>query len=173
MPRPKDYAATPVASRPHMPGYAIAPAEDGKGLLPWSWAVERLSASHNYWLATTRPDGRPHAMPVWGVWLNDAFYFSTSQRSRKARNLATNAQCVVCTEHADEAVIVEGIAEEVNGDSTLRTFAEVYNEKYSWEMDPHQGGIYAVNPTVVFAFIEVPDDFPQTATRWQFSHAQA
>ena len=54
----------PKASRPHMPGYGILDANSGKGLLPWSWATERLAKARNYWVATTRPDGNPHAMPV-------------------------------------------------------------------------------------------------------------
>jgi hypothetical protein len=56
----------PKASRPYMPGYGILDAKSGSGLLPWSVAVERLTEARNYWIATTRPDGRPHAMPVWG-----------------------------------------------------------------------------------------------------------
>ena len=96
----------PKASRPFMPGYGISEGEEG--LLPWSWAVDRLENSHNYWIATTRADGRPHVMPVWGVWLDGRYIFSTARTSRKASNLADNASCVVCTEGATEAVIVEG-----------------------------------------------------------------
>ncbi len=102
----------PRSCRPYMPGYEMMFVKN-RGSLPWTWAAKRLSASHNYWLATTRPDGRPHVMLVWGVWIDDAFYFSTDQRSRKSRNLAANPNCVVCPEGAGEAVILEGIAEEV------------------------------------------------------------
>ena len=55
----------PRSSRPHMPGYGTLGPEEGTGLLPWSWAVERLKASRNDWLATVRPEGGPHVMPVW------------------------------------------------------------------------------------------------------------
>ena len=78
---------TPIASRPYMPGYGVEPPDGGMGLLPWSWAEERLIASHEYWLATVRPDGRPHLMPVWGVWSDGSLWFSSSEGSRKARNL--------------------------------------------------------------------------------------
>lgn len=57
----------PVASRPTMPGYGVVAEGEGSGLLDWGWAVERLGGSHHYWLSSVRPDGRPHAMPVWGV----------------------------------------------------------------------------------------------------------
>ena len=56
----------PAASRPHMPGYGIAPAGDGDGLLPWSWAVHRLEGAVRYWLATTGPDGSPTSPPSGG-----------------------------------------------------------------------------------------------------------
>ena len=64
-------------------GYGVPTDASGADLIPWSWAVERLSAAHNYWVCTARPDGRPHAAPVWGLWLEDAFWFSTNPRSQK------------------------------------------------------------------------------------------
>src|SRR5688500_8423420 len=100
---------SPKASRPFMPKtYGIADAKEGKGLLNWKWATDRLLKTRNYWLSTVRPDGRPHVMPIWGVWLDDIFYFSTSLQSRKARNLIHNPYGVLTTDNATEAVIVEG-----------------------------------------------------------------
>src|SRR5215468_389453 len=99
--------AEPKATRPYMPGYGILDANSGKGLLQWSWAREHLANARTYWVATTRPEGRPHLMPVWGVWLDDTFYFSTGRQSRKARNLAANPQCVVSIQAGDVAVVVE------------------------------------------------------------------
>jgi len=58
-------------------------------------------------------DGLPHAVPVWGVWVDGALYFGTDRRSRKARNLATNQGAVVHLESGDDAVILEGFAEEI------------------------------------------------------------
>ena len=46
-----------------------------KGLLSWEWVMERVKAAHNYWLGSTYPDGRPHAIPIWCVWHNGTFYF--------------------------------------------------------------------------------------------------
>ena len=92
-----------------MPGYGMPKSK--KGLLPWKWAEQRLRKSHNYWITTVKPDGSPHTMVVWGLWMDGAFLFSTGRQSRKARNLAKNPRCVVCTEHAEEAVVVEGVAE--------------------------------------------------------------
>jgi pyridoxamine 5'-phosphate oxidase-like protein len=98
-------------SRPNFEDYGITHAAEG--MLPWSFASERLERSHNYWICTTRPDGRPHAMPVWGVWVEGALYFSTAPSSVKARNLGRNPALVVHLESGDECVILEGVAEQV------------------------------------------------------------
>src|SRR5213593_2186245 len=82
-----------------MPGYQMM-FRKGVDSLSWAWAVKRLSGARNYWLATVRGDGRPHVMPVWGIWFENAFYFSTGPRSRKARNIEKNMNCVVCPENA-------------------------------------------------------------------------
>src|SRR5260370_25870470 len=101
----------PQSSRPHMPGYGLPPGN--KGLLPWSWAEQRLKKSHNYWITTVKPGSSPdkaspHTMVVWGLWLDGRFLFSTGSQSRKARNLAQNTNCVVCTQLGNEAVIGAG-----------------------------------------------------------------
>ena len=101
--------ATPTAAPPLMFG---APAPPGE-LLPWSWAHQRLETAHTYWIATTRPYGRPHCRPVWGVWLADGFWFSTGSLAR--HNLATNPQITVHLDSGTEVVIVEGVAAAVAG----------------------------------------------------------
>ena len=158
--------AGPQTGRPYMPGYGIR--ADAHGLLPWSWAVERLEKAHNYFVATTRPDGAPHVMPVWGVWLNDKFYFGTAPSTRKARNLAANPRCVVCPENAAEAVIVEGVAELTHDRAVIREVLSLYNPKYSWNAKEDEGPLWVVRPRTVFAFIEDHEDFIGTATRWIF-----
>ena len=65
-----------------MPGYGILPADRGSGLIPWAEAERRLAAAHDHWLATVHPDGRPHVMPVWGVWLGGRLWFSCAVGSR-------------------------------------------------------------------------------------------
>jgi hypothetical protein len=79
----------PHASRPDIPEYGILPADQGRGLLPWSWAQERLETSRNYWISTTRPDGRPHTTPIWGVWWENCFYFSAGNLTREYSGSAT------------------------------------------------------------------------------------
>jgi nitroimidazol reductase NimA-like FMN-containing flavoprotein (pyridoxamine 5'-phosphate oxidase superfamily) len=157
----------PTASRPHMPGYGILDADKGKGLLPWAWATERLARAHTYWVATTRTDGAPHVMPVWGVWLDDKFFFSTGSQSRKARNLSENPRCVIACELEKDQLMVEGVAELITVTEMSRRFAEAYGPKYEWDMEGFSEPVYAVQPRVVFGFTTA-EEFTSTATRWTF-----
>jgi len=155
----------PKSSRPHMPGYGLP--EHHKGLLPWKWAEQRLSKSHNYWISTVRPDGRPHTMVIWGLWLANVFYFSTGRDSRKSHNLEANPNCVVCNELAHEAVIVEGVAREVREAALRKRFFRLYERKYDFDMSPYQQEpIWAVRPVKAFAFDEKLT--LNRATRWRF-----
>ena len=156
----------PKASRPYMPGYGISDAKSGDGLLPWSWAVDRLSTTQNYFLSTVRSDGRPHVMPLWGVWIGGAFYFSTGKSSVKARNLAENPNCVLCLDGADEAVILEGPAEEVTSRTLLKKFGAAYMAKYKFDVSTMNEPVYVIRPHVVFGQIE--KTFVKSATRWIF-----
>src|SRR5262250_713575 len=117
----------PKASRPYWPD-ALQNAPDATtGLKPWRWAVERLENSHNYWIATSMPEGNPHLMIVWGIWLEEAFWFSTGPRTRKAKNIAANPRCVIGTEKADEAIIVEGSVSEIKDRAVWKRFAGIYD----------------------------------------------
>ena len=150
--------ARPKASRPYAPGYGLP--ESDKGLLPWSWAEQRLKKSHNYWITTVKPDGSPHTMVIWALWIDGRLLFSTGSKSRMARNLAENPHCVVCTEHAHEAVIVEGIAEVADLTARKKLLAK-YEGKYKFDMSSMKDDIlsmkepvFAVRPRVVFAMWE-------------------
>ncbi|MGZ5721568.1 MAG: pyridoxamine 5'-phosphate oxidase family protein [Burkholderiales bacterium] len=162
--------AVPKPARPHMPGYGIAEAKAGKGLLPWKWALEPISKARNYWIATTRPDERPHVMTVWAVWLDGQLLFSTGKTSRKARNLARNPNCVLCPRVDGQAVIVEGIARQVKDPALLKRFMKAVYDKYAFDMTSmmHEP-VFGVRPRVVFGWSEKTDaDYPSTATRWVF-----
>ncbi len=88
-------------------------------------------------VCATRSDGRPHVAPVWGVWLDEAFYFETGQQSRKALNLKANPELVL---HLDvqgdkEAIMLEETVQKITDPSTLARFAETYNPKYDWHIE--------------------------------------
>lgn len=147
--------AEPVAERPYMPGYGIQGPDEGSGLLPWSWAVERLQAARNFWVCTVRPDGRPHAMPVWGAWSGEALLFSSSVPSRKMVNLRLNPQVVVTTEEAENPVVIEGRAHVLTEQRDLQRFIDLVNSKYATRyrvdfLDPEVNATVAVRPQSVF-----------------------
>ena len=161
----------PKASRPYMPGYGTLGPTEGAGLLPWSWAKERPSRSHDYWVATRRPDGRPHVMPVWGVWHDGAVWFSSSGRSTKTRNIAADARCAISTDNAQEPVVLEGEAELVTDPETLAVVLDRINEKYGTDfgpetLDPSVNACFRVAPSRVFGLAE--EDFTGSPTRWTF-----
>src|ERR1700719_1544692 len=162
--------SAPKAERPFAPGYGIAGAKDGKGLLPWIWVARKMKTCHTFWLATIYAghqagQARPHVMPVWGVWLDDAFFFSTGRKSRKGQNLAANPACTITTDDGQEAVIVEGLATQATDAAEQERVAIAYKKKY--KMDPRSMGepIFRVQPSRVFGFVE--KTFPQSATRWR------
>jgi nitroimidazol reductase NimA-like FMN-containing flavoprotein (pyridoxamine 5'-phosphate oxidase superfamily) len=177
---PKAKVRTPTATRPYMPGYLDSATgqhelpKTKKGLLPWKWAEERLKKSRQYWIATVRPDARPHVMVVWALWLDGVLYFSTGRYSRKAKNLAANPQCTMGTEDASEAVFLEGMVDQEKNARQIRRFIRLYEKKYNWPLggmaddlialrDP----VFYLRPNVAFGLWE--KKFATTATRRLFS----
>lgn len=154
-----------------MPGYGILGASEGSGLLSWTWATERLVAAHDYWVATVWPDGRPHVMPVWGVWLHDALWFSSSRSSRKVRNVIADPRCVITTDNALEPVVIEGVAKIIRDRARISTFLAASNAKYATAyaidfLDPDLNATLRIRPTWAFGLDEA--DFSGSPTRWRF-----
>ena len=154
-----------------MPGYGTLGPDDGGGLLPWSWAEEQLTRSRTFWLATRWPDGRPHVMPVWAIWHDQTLLFSSSKRSRKARNLANDPRCVLTTDDPQNAVVVDGVAELITERQELEAFLAAENAKYAttygFEMvDPSANSCFRLKPS--WAFGLRAENFAGSPTRWRF-----
>jgi Pyridoxamine 5'-phosphate oxidase len=160
----KQSATEPRTERPHISGYGISKSKTG--MLPWKWAVKMLTESREYWMVTVRPDGRPHAMIIWGLWFNGAFWFGTGSETQKARNLAKNPNCIVGTQNAAEAVILEGMAELVTDADTRRQLEPESQRKYGMSGGDGSEPLYRVRPRRAFGLVE--KTFPKTATRWSF-----
>ncbi len=165
-----DRKGNPEVSQPRIfSGYI------GSAYLSWTWATERLSRARNYWIATTRSDDTPHTRPVWGVWLDDAFYFSTG--SLAAKNLATQPAITVHLESGSEVVIIEGVAEKVKDTTLVEQIVNLYNQKYKWNLDSHDlpDPFYVVRPQIAFGWhlddsqLTPESSGLETATRWRFS----
>ncbi len=157
----------PKSERPEMAKGYLEPK-----LLAWPWAEVRLVESRNYWVATVAADGTPHARPVWGVWLDGCFYFSSG--SRIQTHLERHPAVSVNLESGDECVIVEGTAAPARDAALTRRVVAAYNEKYHWDMEPKPGDFFEVRPRVVFGWLcdgsgrDGGALFSQTATRWSF-----
>jgi hypothetical protein len=160
----KQEPTAPLASRPVMPA-VYGTSTKPKGMLDWSWARERLTRSHNYILVTVRPDGRPHAMGMHGLWCEDAYYFGTGNTTRKAKNLSSNPHCIVINEQLEELVIVEGVAELVSYADVPKSLSALSKKKYGWPLDP-RGVMFKLTPRTVFAIPE--KQFATALTRWKF-----
>jgi hypothetical protein len=167
----------PLVERPAMAAYGVPTEVDGA--LPWSWAHERLVASRNYWVVTATPAGRPHAMPVWGVWMpDDTYWFSCDPTARKARNLRANPRITVAADSTVEVVSVEGLARAATEAETTAAGA-AFIAKYGHEMTDmgdddieaflRAHAAFTVVPERAFGIIERPDEFSTRATRWRWA----
>ena len=155
----------PRTGRPKMPSsYGLRGPSEGSGLLSWDFVATRMRSARNYWLVSGSSTGRPHAAPVWGLWHQDAFYFSTDGHSRKGMNMAARPGVVVHLESGDEAVILEGTAEPIHDSGLLAELDRQYFQKYAFHLD--SGATYKVIPRVALAWLE--KDFVGSATRWEF-----
>ncbi len=148
------------SGRPEMPeSYGVPKGEEG--LLPWGHVGERMAAARNYWLWTVKPNGSPHSVPVWGVWVEETFHFGGGRSTRKARNLAANPNVVAHPESGEDVVIIEGVAEEVTDPPLQERIDDAYEAKYGIR---HGTPVWALRPRVVHAWSRFPED----ATRWVF-----
>ena len=159
---------------------------------PWDVALERLehpAPGQNHWLATVRPDGGPHLMPIIAFWIDGAFHFLAGQGTRKGRNLAADERCVIGTGNLTMPsmdLIVEGRARRVTDDATLLRLAEAFGGE-GWPLEvrgsdifgphgptagPPPYAMYRLEPTKVFAlpgmFGMFETDQAHQPTRWTF-----
>jgi hypothetical protein len=134
--------------------------------LPWKWALDRLRRAHTYWIVTVRRDGRPHAVPIWGVWVADRFVFGAEANSVKIRNLKADSRCAICLDENGEALSLEGNASQLSA-AILREMARVYKTKYQWAVDSSAASFYQVVPRRVIGYIE--SSTPDRTTRWEFA----
>jgi hypothetical protein len=153
--------------------------------IPWSRALDLLDHmkdhSAHVWLATTRPDGRPHLAGVGALWLDGTFYFVSGAGTRKSQNLAENPNCALSVALPDLDLVLEGSATKVTDDTTLQRLAENYVAQ-GWPVRVENGAftapysapsagpppwnLYVVAPSVAFGVGSSGDE--PGATRWRF-----
>ena len=160
--------------RPDLPaGYGLPDTDDG--LLEWEPVRRRLEEAQHYWLATVRPDGRPHLIPRWGVWVDDRFYYDGSPATRHARNLAGNPACSLSLEDGERAVMLEGrsVVARADSDGLGTRLAEAFGKYHAKGYAPTPeawaaedgGGLRVFSPRIALAWVRYPLD----ATRFVFT----
>ncbi|MEM9652961.1 MAG: pyridoxamine 5'-phosphate oxidase family protein [Actinomycetota bacterium] len=165
----------PIRDRPQVPdGYGLP--ETDEGLLEWSTVEARLRDAHHYWLATTRPDGPPHVVPRWGVWLDGRFWYDGAPTTAHVRHLNRDNRCTLNLENGKEAVIVEGRSEMAPppvpefGHRLSAAMSDKYGKMGyrpgpdSWD-GPDSGGLRMLTPAKAMAWFQFPSDM----TRFRFT----
>lgn len=166
----------PISEQPYKPG--------DSGVTSWADASRLLGEAENYWVGTTRPDGRPHVVPVLAVSAGGVVCFAASPSSRKARHLARDPHCVVTTHAEGLDLVIEGQVMKLRDEAKLHWVAELYASKYGWPVTVRDGAfwgegaptagpppyeIYKLVPSAAFGFPTTDGGF--TPTRWRFEAA--
>jgi hypothetical protein len=151
--------------------------------IPWSRALAALEAADpdaRSFLSTTRPDGRPHSAGIGALWDGGKVYVVSGAGTRKSRNLAANPACAVSMALKDIDLVIEGSAERVTDDATLRRLAKRYGDQgwparvedgaFTYDYSAPSAGpppwdLYEITPTTIFAVLSAE---PGGATRWRF-----
>jgi general stress protein 26 len=146
---------------------------------PWADVLEVLERSEMFWLSTVRRDGRPHVTPLPAIWLDGTLHFCAGSAEQKAKNLESNARCILTTGTSQLRsgldVVVEGTATRVTDQARLHQLAGLWKSKLDWDFevgdegfgdaDGRVGLVFAVTPTKVLAF----GKDPYSQTRYRFT----
>ncbi len=133
------------------------------GYIPWSVVDLRMSANRTIWLATTRPDGRPHAVPVWFVWLDGAAYVISRRDLQKAVNIRHQSWVVLHLGDGDDAIIIEGPASRVVDEDEVEAVDNAWALKY---VDPGSGA----RDTVRVADVDIWRVRPAHVMTWAYGN---
>ena len=140
-------------------------------LLDWASVRAELEAAPVYWVASTRPDGRPHVAPRDGLWLDDTWYYGGSPKTVHNKNIDVNPAVAMHIGDGMKATIVEGESHFVKtSDETGQKLAEMNNVKYahygmnSKAADYSKRGLWALQAVRVIAWTVLFED----ATRFRF-----
>ena len=117
--------------------------------LAWSWVAQQLTAAETYWVDLAGSGPRPHARPVWGVWLDEQLHLSIGTPALR-RVAMLGAPATVHLPDGLDVVIVEG---EVAGPTSSADVIAAYDAKYDWTYDLEQfGPLTSIEPSNVLAW---------------------
>jgi Pyridoxamine 5'-phosphate oxidase len=154
----------PIAEQLSLPSSYGSPNR----LLDWASVEQRLVDSLHYWVATVRRDGRPHVVPVDGIWLDAGCYFGGDPATVHIRNLRRDGRTALHLEDGESAVIVEGVTEWMTpskSDAKRLVAAAKVKYGYSDSAASYLAGVWRLEPTTVLAWTQLYVD----ATRFRFA----
>ena len=124
----------PRRIRPKFPEEWHVP-NDPKLWVTWGHAKDKLAWETVYWISTASRLGRPHAVPVWGIWKENRFYFETGPNSVKGKHLSNNRSVVVHLQDGNDTVILEGSGRREKSSERLNMLRKDYARKYQYTPD--------------------------------------
>ena len=155
----------PAAEKPDIPAEYGNP----KKRLKWSEIEEKLASANVYWIASTRPDGRPHVIPRDGMWFDGGLYYGGSPETVHHRNISKNPHVVAHIGDGQEVIIVEGEIEiEKPTEEKATQLSDAMFSKYPQygrlPTSMYMGGVSVLRPSRVLAWT----NFTENATRFRF-----
>ena len=138
----------PIALLPEpLEGYGLPDSKEK--LLAWNFVSKRMVDARNYWVCTVSSNQRPHARPVWGVWIDETLFFGGGSGTKWSRNLRADPQVSVNLEDGNESVIFEGRAKLVDDATLMKRLVDAYEAKYNIRHGP---SIWQLYPDRAFAW---------------------
>jgi general stress protein 26 len=148
-----------------VPGYKML--EDDSKLLAWDFVSAHMETSLYYWLSTNYADGRPHVIPVWGIWYKNRVHFEGSMKTAWAQNLKRDPRIAVHLPSAEQVVVIEGSAHIIEDDDIDSTEWDRLDTRFQSKYKVDKGSPYwYVQPTKVLAWDGAA---LETMTRWIFA----
>ncbi|MFW5690899.1 MAG: pyridoxamine 5'-phosphate oxidase family protein [Chloroflexota bacterium] len=146
------------------------------GHIPWEKIDLRLKSSRSLWLATTRPDGRPHVVPVWFWWDSNGkrVYFVLNRAAEVTRNLANQQAVALHMGDGVDVVIIEGAARPANDAMERAAVNARWMNKYVDPFDGARAQVTGSDDILVAVQVEQVSAWeygtPATCTEWKFNH---
>ena len=129
-----------------------------------SQIIRRFADNPCSWISTVRPDGRPHATPIWHVWREGQVYIVTRGDAVKTANIRSNPNVVITHTDARHPIIIEGRASFAPGAEAA--IQPLFLTKYDWDIssDSEYDTIIAITPMKIIAWGE-----EEEGQRWRHS----
>ncbi len=106
---------------------------------------ELLSKSDICFIATTKPNGNPHVVPIWFIWHKGKIYFETDKTTVKFANIRKHNRIMLCF-GGKNTYLVEGSVKWFAENELGFPIRKLYQKKYGTDMDDS----YITDNTLIF-----------------------